>query len=205
MFTGIIQTVGRIAEVKTMGEDCVLHIAAPDLDFSDVQLGDSIAANGVCLTVTALHAQAYEVMVSQATLSVTAGLGQPGLVNLEKAMRLSDRLGGHLVTGHVDGVGTITKLEAVGDCWLLQVAIPHALSKYVAQKGSLCVNGISLTVNAIVNDIASINLIPHTMQHTSMHAAKVGDPVNLEIDLIARYVERMQAWQDETNDGALPA
>ncbi len=203
MFTGIIQTVGRIAEVKPVGDDCILQIAAPDLDFSDVQLGYSIAANGVCLTVTALLPQAYEVMVSQATLQVTAGLGHPGPVNLEKAMRLSDRLGGHLVTGHVDGVGHIVTLAAVGDCWLLEVAVPHALSKFVAQKGSLCVNGISLTVNAIHHDIASINLIPHTMQHTTMQFAHVGDPVNLEIDLIARYVARMQDWSAEPVTGAV--
>lgn len=197
MFTGIIQTVGRIAEVISHGEDCALRIAAPEMDFSDVQLGDSVAVNGVCLTVTALYPQGYQVMVSQATLAVTAGLGQLGPVNLEKAMRLADRLGGHLVTGHVDGVGAIVKLEQLGECWLLQVSIPRALSKYVAQKGSLCVNGISLTVNAIEQDIVSINLIPHTMQHTTMQYAKAGDAVNLEIDLIARYVERMQAWEKE--------
>lgn len=197
MFTGIIQTVGRIAEVIPHGEDCALRIAAPNMDFSDVQLGDSIAVNGVCLTVTALYSHAYQVMVSQATLAVTAGLCHSSPVNLEKAMRLADRLGGHLVTGHVDGVGQIAKLEAVGECWLLQVSMPRALSKYVAQKGSLCVNGISLTVNAIAQNIASINLIPHTMQHTTMKYAKAGDTVNLEIDLIARYVERMQAWEKE--------
>lgn len=197
MFTGIVQTVGRIAEIIPHGPDRALRIEAPTLDFSDIQLGDSIATNGVCLTVTRLQAPCYEVMVSHESLAVTTGLDQIGPVNLEKAMRMADRLGGHLVTGHVDGVGQITTLEQVGECWLLQVAIPRALSKYVAQKGSLCVNGISLTVNAIAQDIASINLIPHTMQHTTMHHAKVGDRVNLEIDLIARYVERMQAWEQE--------
>jgi riboflavin synthase len=136
-------------------------------------------------------------MVSKVTLDVTTGLGNPGPVNLEKALRLADRLGGHLVTGHVDGVGTISVLEEVGECWLLKVRAPHALSKYIAQKGSLCVNGISLTVNAISQDEVSINLIPHTMQHTMMQFARPGDAVNLEIDLIARYVERMQAWEQE--------
>ncbi|KQT37919.1 riboflavin synthase [Methylophilus sp. Leaf414] len=197
MFTGIIQTVGHIADVVTHGDDCALRIEASDLGLQDVQLGDSIAVNGVCLTVTKLESTSFEVMVSKVTLDVTSGLGQPGAVNLEKALRLADRLGGHLVTGHVDGVGTISVLEQVGECWLLKVRTPHALSKYIAQKGSLCVNGISLTVNAITQDEVSINLIPHTMQHTIMQYAKPGDAVNLEIDLIARYVERMQAWEQE--------
>ncbi|MGP1715845.1 MAG: riboflavin synthase [Methylophilus sp.] len=197
MFTGIIQTVGHIADVVTHGDDRALRIEASDLGLQDVQLGDSIAVNGVCLTVTSLDHNTFEVMASQVTLEVTTGLGKPGPVNLEKALRLADRLGGHLVTGHVDGVGTITALEPVGECWLLKVRAPHALSKYIAQKGSLCVNGVSLTVNAIVQDEASINLIPHTMQHTIMQFAKPGDAVNLEIDLIARYVERMQAWEQE--------
>ncbi|WP_047514258.1 riboflavin synthase [Methylophilus sp. Q8] len=197
MFTGIIQTVGRIAEVVPHGEDCALRIEAAELGMQDVQLGDSIAVNGVCLTVTEFDAHAFQVMVSKATLDVTTGLGQPGPVNLEKALRLADRLGGHLVTGHVDGIGTITALQEVGECWLLKIRAPHAISKYVAKKGSLCVNGISLTVNEISQDEVSINLIPHTMQHTIMQYAKAGDPVNLEIDLIARYVERMQAWEQE--------
>lgn len=197
MFTGIIQTVGNITDVVTHGDDCALRIEASDLGLQDVQLGDSIAVNGVCLTVTRLESTSFEVMVSKVTLEVTSGLGKPGPVNLEKALRLADRLGGHLVTGHVDGVGTITALEPVGECWLLKVRAPHALSKYIAQKGSLCVNGISLTVNAIAQDEVSINLIPHTMQHTVMQFAKAGDTVNLEIDLIARYVERMQAWEQE--------
>jgi riboflavin synthase len=197
MFTGIIQTVGHIADVVTHGDDCALRIEASDLGLQDVQLGDSIAVNGVCLTVTGLDHNTFEVMASKVTLEVTTGLGKPGPVNLEKALRLADRLGGHLVTGHVDGVGSITALEPVGECWLLKVRAPHALSKYIAQKGSLCVNGVSLTVNAITQDEASINLIPHTMQHTIMQFAKPGDAVNLEIDLIARYVERMQAWEQE--------
>lgn len=197
MFTGIIQTVGHIADVVTHGDDCALRIEASNLGLQDVQLGDSIAVNGVCLTVTKFDASTFEVMASKVTLEVTAGLGKPGPVNLEKALRLADRLGGHLVTGHVDGVGTITALEPVGECWLLKVRAPHALSKYIAQKGSLCVNGVSLTVNAISLDEVSINLIPHTMQHTIMQYAKPGDAVNLEIDLIARYVERMQAWEQE--------
>jgi riboflavin synthase len=197
MFTGIIQTVGRIAEVVPHGEDCALRIDAPALGMEDVQLGDSIAVNGVCLTVTDFNSSSFQVMVSKVTLDVTTSLGQSGPVNLEKALRLADRLGGHLVTGHVDGIGTITALQEVGECWLLKIRVPHAISKYIAKKGSLCVNGISLTVNEIDQDEVSINLIPHTMQHTVMQYAKAGDPVNLEIDLIARYVERMQAWEQE--------
>lgn len=197
MFTGIIQTVGRIAEVVPNGEDCALRIEAPELGMEDVQLGDSIAVNGVCLTVTDFNSHSFQVMVSKVTLDVTTGLRQPGPVNLEKAMRLADRLGGHLVTGHVDGMGTLTTLQEVGECWLLKIRVPHTISKYIAKKGSLCVNGISLTVNEIIQDEVSINLIPHTMQHTMMQFAKAGDPVNLEIDLIARYVERMQAWEQE--------
>ncbi len=197
MFTGIIQAVGRITDITAKGEDYALTIATAELDMQDVQLGDSIAVNGVCLTVTAFDAHSFQVIVSKATLDVTTGLGSLSAVNLEKAMRLSDRLGGHLVTGHVDGVGQITTLSPVGECWLLTIRTPHAISKYIAKKGSLCVNGISLTVNEIVNDEVSINLIPHTMQHTSMQHMQAGDQVNLEIDLIARYVERMQAWEQE--------
>lgn len=198
MFTGIIQAVGRITDITAKGEDYALTIATAELDMQDVQLGDSIAVNGVCLTVTAFDAHSFQVIVSEVTLDVTTGLGSLSAVNLEKAMRLSDRLGGHLVTGHVDGVGEITTLSPIGECWLLTIRTPHAISKYIAKKGSLCVNGISLTVNAIVNDEVSINLIPHTMQHTSMQHMQAGDLVNLEIDLIARYVERMQAWEQET-------
>lgn len=197
MFTGIIQTVGRIAEVVPHGEDCALRIEAPSLGMEDVQLGDSIAVNGVCLTVTDFNSHSFQVMVSRVTLAVTSSLSKPGPVNLEKAMRLADRLGGHLVTGHVDGLGTITALAPVGECWELKISAPHAISKYIAKKGSLCVNGISLTVNEIVQDEVSINLIPHTMQHTMMQYAKAGDLVNLEIDVIARYVERMHAWEQE--------
>lgn len=198
MFTGIIQAVGRITDITPRGEDYALTIATAELDMQDVQLGDSIAVNGVCLTVTAFDAHSFQVIVSRASLDVTTGLDALSAVNLEKAMRLSDRLGGHLVTGHVDGVGEVTTLSPVGECWLLKIRTPHALSKYIAKKGSLCVNGISLTVNEIANDEVSINLIPHTMQHTSMQYKQPGDQVNLEIDLIARYVERMQAWEQET-------
>lgn len=200
MFTGIIQAVGRIQALTPLGEDIQLSIAAGDLDLSDVAVGDSIAVNGVCLTATALTGDAFQAHVSQATLAVTIGLDGTHAVNLEKALRLSDRLGGHLVSGHVDGVGIVEHFEAVGDCWLLAIVAPHAISKFIAHKGSICVNGVSLTVNSIERDTFTVNLIPHTMQHTTLQYLSTGSQVNLEIDQIARYVERMTEWsqQDES-------
>jgi riboflavin synthase len=198
MFTGIIQSIGRIEAVTGQGVDVKLSIAAQDLDLSDVQLGDSIAVNGVCLTATHLTATHFEVHVSRETLSVTVGLANENKVNLEKALRLSDRLGGHLVSGHVDGVGEVTQFEQVGDCWLLAIRAPHALAKYIAKKGSICINGVSLTVNSIADDIFCINIIPHTLTNTNLSELSVGVRVNIEIDQIARYVERMTEWAQET-------
>jgi riboflavin synthase len=198
MFTGIIQSIGRIEAVTGQGVDVKLSIAAQDLDLSDVQLGDSIAVNGVCLTATHLTATHFEVHVSRETLSVTVGLANENKVNLEKALRLSDRLGGHLVSGHVDDVGEVTQFEQVGDCWLLAIRAPHALAKYIAKKGSICINGVSLTVNSIADDIFCINIIPHTLTNTNLSELSVGVRVNIEIDQIARYVERMTEWAQET-------
>jgi riboflavin synthase len=194
MFTGIIQSVGNIETITPMGDDIALTIHTQTLNLSDVGIGDSIAVNGVCLTVVSLSNQSFTAHVSKASLDVTTGLNALGKVNLEKALTLADRLGGHLVTGHVDGIGTIESLLQVGDCWELIIKAPHALSKYIAKKGSICVNGISLTVNAINVDTFTINLIPHTMNHTNIQFLTVGSLVNLEIDLIARYVERMTEW-----------
>lgn len=132
------------------------------------------------------------------TLTVTTGLDQKGQVNLEKALRLDDRLGGHLVSGHVDGVGEVIQFEPVNDCWLLAIQSPHTISKYIARKGSICVNGVSLTVNTIEKDVFTINIIPHTLEKTTLGALQVGSQVNLEIDQIARYVERMQQWETES-------
>lgn len=198
MFTGIIQAVGRIQALTPLGEDIQLTIEAKALDLSDVAIGDSIAVNGVCLTATTIVGDIFHVHVSQASLAVTVGLNGTHAVNLEKALRLSDRLGGHLVSGHADGVGEVEQFDAVGDCWLLAIRAPHALSKFIAQKGSICVNGVSLTVNSIVGDRFAVNLIPHTMQHTTLQYLTVGSPVNLEIDQIARYVERMTEWSQQT-------
>lgn len=161
---------------------------------NDVQIGDSIAVNGVCLTVVSLGNAYFEAHVSKETLSVTEGLQHAHPVNLEKALRLSDRLGGHLVSGHVDGVGEVLKFESLGECWRLAIRAPHAISKYIARKGSIAVNGVSLTVNQVSGDEFNINLIPHTLEHTTLKQLHSGDHVNLEVDQIARYVERMTEW-----------
>lgn len=197
MFTGIIQSVGEITQATPIGKDIQLEIATGQLDMTDVALGDSIAVNGVCLTAIKLGPGFFAAHVSAETLSVTVGLDRPHSVNLEKALRLSDRLGGHLVSGHVDGVGEVIRFEPVGDCWRLDIRAPDAISKYIAVKGSICVDGVSLTVNSIANDIFSINLIPHTLEHTTLKSLKSGSSVNLEVDQIARYVERMTLWESE--------
>jgi riboflavin synthase len=198
MFTGIIQAKGRIDAVNPLGDDVHLSIQAADLGLADVIVGDSIAVNGVCLTVTKLSASHFEAHVSKATLNVSVGLNVPTTVNLEKALRLSDRLGGHLVSGHVDGVGEVMRFNNLGDCWLLEICAPHALSKYIAQKGSICVDGVSLTVNTVEHDTFTMNIIPHTLENTTFKDLTVGSRVNLEIDQIARYVERMTQWKAES-------
>ena len=202
MFTGIIQSIGHIDTVTSVGDDYKLSIQATDLGLTDVQTGDSIAVNGVCLTATALSTTHFEALVSKETLAVTVGLNSKQAVNLEKALRLQDRLGGHLVSGHVDGVGLVTQFEDIGQiskdgCWLLAIRAPHAISKYIAKKGSICVNGVSLTVNNIENDVFSMNIIPHTLQHTTLKDLNIGSQVNLEIDQIARYIERINEWKAE--------
>ena len=201
MFTGIITGVGRIAAVHALGSSLShgkrLAIECPPHYLDDVGLGDSIAISGACMTVTSLNAPSrqFTVDVSAESLDKTAGLSQPGPVNLEKALRANDRLGGHLVSGHVDGVGTVSKFEQVGESWELLILAPQELAKYLAYKGSITVNGVSLTVNR-VTDLPdgcqiSINLIPHTVQNTALGALTAGAKVNLEIDQMARYVERM--------------
>ncbi|MDY7579808.1 riboflavin synthase [Herbaspirillum sp. RTI4] len=199
MFTGIVAAIGAITTVQPLGDDADsgvrLTLAAGGLDLSDVMLGDSIAINGACMTVVDKTAESFAVEVSRESLSHTSGLDTPGEVNLEKALTLLERLGGHLVSGHVDGLGVVELFAQIGESWQLVVLAPRELAKYLAYKGSVVVNGVSLTVNQ-VNDTAdgcsfSINLIPHTIQMTTLKHLQAGSKVNLEIDLIARYVERM--------------
>ena len=191
MFTGIIQAVGQIDRIQQSTGDIQIRINADKLGLNDVEEGDSIAVNGVCLTVTSLTQSHFIVDVSKETLTVTTGLA-------EKALRLDDRLGGHLVSGHVDGVGKVVKFEPVNDCWLLVIEAPHAISKYIARKGSICVDGVSLTINSVDKDSFEINIIPHTLEKTTLGELKPGSQINLEIDQIARYVERMQQWETES-------
>jgi riboflavin synthase len=201
MFTGIITGAGRIANVQALGSSPAhgkrLTIACPPGYLGDVVVGDSIALNGACMTVTALDlAQScFTLDISAESLDKTAGLAQIGPINLEKALRANDRLGGHLVSGHVDGIGSVTHFSQSGESWQLRLLAPKALAKYLAYKGSVTVNGVSLTVNSVEDLEAGcqicINLIPHTVENTALGSLEPGSQVNLEIDLIARYVERM--------------
>lgn len=192
MFSGIIADVGHITEAADRDGGLRLVIATRALDMSDVKLGDSIAVNGVCLTVIAQTGDSFSVEVSRETLDCTVGLDVSGArVNLEKALRMADRLGGHLVSGHVDGVGEVVAFTDIGESWKLDIRAPHKLAKYIATKGSVTVNGVSLTVNQVSGEEFSINLIPHTLAATTLNELSTGARVNLEIDLIARYVERM--------------
>jgi riboflavin synthase len=191
MFTGIIQAVGTVAEVASAGRMATMRIHAPALDRGDVAPGDSIAINGVCLTVTKLDTDGFSFDVSPETLAVTAGFRAGDAVNLEKSLRLADRLGGHLVSGHVDAVGEVAAVERVDGNWIVTVRYPPQLSRYFARKGSVTLNGVSLTVNAVADDTFSLNLIPHTLAVTNLNALAAGSRVNLEVDLVARYVERM--------------
>ena len=201
MFTGIITGLGHIAAVHALGSSLVhgkrLTIECPPDYLIDVGLGDSIALNGACMTVTTINVaqQQFTIDISAESLNKTAGLAVVGPINLEKALRANDRLGGHLVSGHVDGIGIISHFAQVGESWELRVIAPAALAKYLAYKGSITINGVSLTVNRVVDMDAgcevSINLIPHTVENTALHSLATGSSVNLEIDLIARYVERM--------------
>jgi len=201
MFTGIITGVGRIVAVHALGSSSThgkrLTISCPANYLSDVGLGDSIALNGACMTVTTLDTAAnqFTIDISAESLDKTAALDSLGQINLEKALRANDRLGGHIVSGHVDGIGTVTHFSQVGESWELRVLAPPALAKFLAYKGSITVNGVSLTVNRAA-DVSngceiSINLIPHTVDNTALGSLSAGSPVNLEIDTVARYVERM--------------
>ena len=191
MFSGIIAAVGRITHLTAREAGFRLNVEAGGLGLDDVALGDSIAHNGVCLTVVAKDGNHFMVDVSPETLSCTVGLDAPGPVNLEKALRLADRLGGHLVSGHVDGVGEVLRFDPVGDNRLLEIMAPTEIARYIARKGSVTVNGVSLTTNEVSGQVFTINLIPHTLENTTLNALQPGSKVNLEVDLIARYCERL--------------
>ncbi|HYD81737.1 MAG TPA: riboflavin synthase [Paucimonas sp.] len=205
MFTGIVAAIGRITSVtplsNTADAGVRLVVDAGGLPLADVALGDSIALNGACMTVVEKSATGFAVDVSRESLNRTAGLDRPGEVNLEKALTLADRLGGHLVSGHVDGLGVVRRFEAVGESRELVVEAPKELAKYLAYKGSVVVNGVSLTVNRVTDSASgcefSINLIPHTIEVTTLKHLHAGARVNLEIDLIARYVERMLSLENK--------
>jgi len=203
MFTGIVSGIGQIVAVQALGADAsfgnALTIEAPAGWLGNSAIGDSIALAGACMTIVSIDAahRRFQVEVSAESLAATHGLDATGDVNLEKALRAGDRLDGHLVSGHVDGVGTVTRFERAGESWLLEVAAPNVLARYLALKGSIAVDGVSLTVNRIADGVAactfSVNLIPHTVEHTTLRGLAVGRRVNLEVDTIARYVERMLA------------
>jgi riboflavin synthase len=191
VFTGIVSAVGKIARLSPQAGGMRAVVDAPGFGLDDVAIGDSIAVNGVCLTVVARDAARFEVDLSNETLACTAGVEPGAEVNLEKALRLSDRLGGHLVSGHVDGVGEVTRIEAAGDNSVVSVRAPAELARYIALKGSVTVDGVSLTVNAVKGREFEVNLIPHTLAATVFRNLRTGRRVNLEVDLIARYLERL--------------
>ncbi len=209
MFTGIITGMGRIVAIHSLGSSSDhgkrLTIETPAGYLDDVSLGDSIALNGACMTAVSLDlaANQFNIDLSAESLAKTSGLAQLGIINLEKALRAHDRLGGHIVSGHVDGIGSVTHFAEVGESWELRILAPKDLAKYLAYKGSITVNGVSLTVNSTKDTASgcevSINLIPHTVQNTALGELKPGSTVNLEIDLIARYVERMLQGTVQSN------
>lgn len=203
MFTGIITAVGQIKSAQAKGDGLQLVVEVPSGYLDDVVLGDSIAIQGACMTATELTANTFVLDISRESLNKTVGLDQMGPVNLEKALRLNDRLGGHLVSGHVDGVGKVAHFATVAQdpygSWLLKIDAPKALAPFLAYKGSIVVNGVSLTVNLTEDTadacVVNINIIPHTLENTTLGQLKQGDAVNLEVDLIARYVARMMETQ----------
>ena len=191
MFTGIVAAVGRIASMQPVAGGARVDIDAGGLALDDVAVGDSIAVNGVCLTVVSRDERTFSVDVSGETLACTVGFAGGDRVNLEKALRLADRLGGHIVSGHVDGVGTVVDIATAGESVIVTIEVPADLGRYVARKGSIAVNGVSLTVNEVQAARFSVNLIPHTLAATNFHALLTGARVNLEVDMLARYIERM--------------
>ena len=194
MFAGIVSAVGRIVSSEPLGDGVRLRIHAEELGLEDVMVGDSIALAGICHTVVARSGVAFDVDTSKATLGVTAGLEAGREVNLEKSLRLAERIDGHLVSGHVDGVGTVTAFDELGGSARLEIEAPTELARYIARKGSIAVDGVSLTVNAVDGARFEVNVIPHTRAVTTLGSLAVGARVNLEVDMIARYVERLAAF-----------
>lgn len=197
MFTGIIEATGQITTIQRSGQDAQLTIHSDTLDFSDVKLGDSIASNGVCLTVTALGHHSFSADVSGETLSRTLfGRYQAGqCMNLEKALLPTTRLGGHLVSGHVDGIATVSNIVKTGQSWQVYLQAPHELQRYIAEKGSVTIDGISLTVNELTADGFRLTIVPHTARETTINTLSTGSAVHLEVDLLARYLERLLQGQ----------
>jgi riboflavin synthase len=192
MFTGIVTAVGKVKEARASRGGLRLTVDAGSLGLRDVAVGDSIAVSGVCLTVVAKRSRSFEADVSAETLACTSGLGKGGRVNLEKSLRLSDRLGGHLVSGHVDGVGIVTAVRGAGTSRVISMKVPAKLAKYIARKGSVTVNGVSLTVNDVKGTAFTVNVIPHTLAGTNLGRLVKRDRVNLEVDMMARYAERLR-------------
>ncbi|MBT5231469.1 MAG: riboflavin synthase [Methylococcales bacterium] len=202
MFTGIIQAIGRITAMEQRGGDFRIRLNTGKLPLADVQLGDSIAVNGVCLTAVALPGDGFEADVSGETIACTS-LGQLAVgcdVNLEKALTLSTPLGGHLVSGHVDGLGEVKKRYDEGRSVRFDIEAPKAIAHYIAEKGSITVNGVSLTVNQISGRVFTLNIVPHTLQETTLQSMKVGSKINLEVDVIARYLERLITGKQEQDN-----
>jgi len=199
MFTGIVQAVGRIADVEARGDGLRMAVDIGIQEIADVAVGDSIAINGCCLTVVEINGSTLDFDVSAETLRCTTGLDRVGDVNLEMALRLADRLGGHLMTGHVDGVGIVTRFAAVANdphgSWHLEIEAPEELARFIAAKGSIAVHGVSLTVNGVDGARFHANLIPHTLAVTTLAELETGAKVNLEVDLVARYVERLASFR----------
>ena len=199
MFTGIVQSVGRIASVAQQGDGVRLAVTTGLKESEVVAIGDSVCVSGCCLTVVAMHGTTFEFDVSAETLRCTTGLDGAGDVNIELALRLADRLGGHLTTGHVDGVGTVTRFATIeGDAygsWFLEIEAPSALARFIAPKGSIAVNGVSLTVNGVTGARFAVNLIPHTLDVTTLRRLQPDANVNLEVDVIARYVARLNQFR----------
>ena len=205
MFTGIIEATGKLSAIRRQGADLSISISSDNLDFSDVKLGDSIASNGVCLTVTALGKHSFDADVSSETLAHTLfGQYQTGqVINLEKAMLATTRMGGHIVSGHVDGVTRVVKLEQSGRAWQIWLALPKPLAHYIAHKGSVTIDGISLTVNELTKDAFRLTIVPHTAANTSIAQLKPGTAVHLEVDIIARYLERLLNKDNAASSGGV--